>query len=403
MARIYVRRKEPGKGWRYKAVPAGAGRRPAFDSESKFHVRYPDASGKFVYSQAYDTLEEAQRAAAELPSMAKAFAAGLTLEEYKDRENEHRVPIKKAIDSFLAHASKTKKPKTVAGYKLNLQQFTESLDSKIHYMDEVGKAQLHAFRDYLAGKGYEARTQHNRMMTVLSLLKANRIKTDFSLGKDLPEFEEEPAVPYEPAELQKLFAAMKPEEVIRYKFFLGTACRDKEVTYASWQDIDFARGIYHVRRKPDVGFTPKKHESRDVKMPTELAEALKERKKKAPHPRWIFVNEESRPDNHFLRKFKRIALRAKVNCGHCTAPWTAGRYHTTRKIQVMCTTHPVCQHHYLHRLRKTCASNWEASGVPVRTIQYMLGHNSLETTQKYLGITNLDSLTDKIDAASVIV
>jgi site-specific recombinase XerD len=41
--------------------------------------------------------------------------------------------------------------------------------------------------------------------------------------------------------------------------------------------------------------------------------------------------------------------------------------------------------------------------VPVRTIQYMLGHKSLETTQKYLGITNLDSLTDKIDAAAVIV
>lgn len=102
MARIYVRRKEPGKGWRYKAVPAGAGRRPVFDSESKFHVRYPDASGKFVYSEAYDTLEEAQRAAAELPITAKAVAAGLTLDEYKDRQNAHRVPIKKAIDSFLS-------------------------------------------------------------------------------------------------------------------------------------------------------------------------------------------------------------------------------------------------------------------------------------------------------------
>ncbi len=33
----------------------------------------------------------------------------------------------------------------------------------------------------------------------------------------------------------------------------------------------------------------------------------------------------------------------------------------------------------------------------------MLGHKSLETTQKYLGITNLDSLTGKIDAAVVIV
>jgi len=192
-------------------------------------------------------------------------------------------------------------------------------------------------------------------------------------------------------------------EKIRYKFFLGTACREKEVTYAAWQDIDFARGIYHIRRKPDVGFTPKKHESRDVKMPTDLVEMLRERKKHAQHSRWIFVNNEGRPDNHFLRKFKRIALRAKVNCGNCVAPWTSGRYHTLRKIETTCKTHPVCEHHYLHRLRKTCASSWEAKQVPVRTIQFMLGHKSLETTMRYLGITNLDSLTDKIDAAAVIV
>jgi integrase len=42
-------------------------------------------------------------------------------------------------------------------------------------------------------------------------------------------------------------------------------------------------------------------------------------------------------------------------------------------------------------------------GVPVRTIQFMLGHKSLETTMRHLGITNLDSLTDKIDAAAADV
>ena len=401
MARIYVRRKVPGKGWRYKALPKAAGRRPTAEPGAKFHVRYAEASGKSVWSQGYDTFEEAQKEAAGLELNAKAVAQGLTLEEYKNRANSHRTTIKSAIDHFISESKKTKKRKTVVGYEHNLKQFQESVT--LRFIDEVVKKHLTDFRDFLASKGYEARTQHNRLMTVLSLLKANRIKTEFSLSSDLPEFEEEPAVPYEPAELRKLFAAMKPQETVRYKFFLGTACREKEVTYASWQDIDFARGIYHVRRKPDVGFTPKKHESRDVKMPTELVDMLRERKKHAKHPRWIFVNEEGRPDNHFLRKFKRIALRAGVNCGNCVAPWTSGRYHTLRKIETTCKVHPVCEHHYLHRLRKTCASNWEAKGVPVRTIQYMLGHKSLETTQKYLGITNLDSLTDKIDAASVIV
>jgi integrase len=402
MARVYIRRKEPGKGWRYKAIPSGAGRRPTFENGAKFHVRYPDASGKFVWSQAYDSLEEAQKEAAGLELNAKAVAIGLTVEEYKDKTNAGRVPIKTAIEKFLEDARRTKKEKTVAGYEHNLKQFQESLDKKLRFVDEITKKALSDFRDFLADKRYEARTQHNRLMTVLSLLKKNKFKTDFSLSSDLPEFEEEPAVPYEPAELQKLFVAMKPEEIVRYKFFLGTACREKEVTYAAWQDIDFARGLYHVRRKPDVGFTPKKHESRDVKMPTDLVELLRERKKHAPHSRWIFINEEGRPDQHFLRKFKRIALRAGANCGSCSAPWTTGRYHTTKKTQTTCKVHPVCEHHYLHRLRKTCASNWEAKGVPVRTIQFMLGHKSLETTMRYLGITNLDSLTDKIDAAASV-
>jgi len=136
--------------------------------------------------------------------------------------------------------------------------------------------------------------------------------------------------------------------------------------------------------KPDAGFTPKKHESRYVKLPTELVDVLKQRKKHAPHARWLFVNGGGKPEGHFLEKLKRIALRAKSNCGNCTAPWTEGRY-PTRKITVTCRTHPVCQHHYLHRLRKTCASK------------------SLETTLRYLGITNLDTLTDKIDSAAVIV
>jgi integrase len=396
--KVYIRRKEPGKGWRYRAVPK-TGRPPQADGSVKYHVRYKDAAGKYVWSQPYDTLEEARKASAGLELNAKAVALGLTIKEYEDRANSNRTTIKAAIEHFVSDVKKTKKKKTVAGYTSNLKQFESSLDKKIRFLDEVTKDVLCGFRDFLAADGYEPRTLHNRLLLVLMLLKANGIKTNFSLTRDLPEYEEEPAVPYEGAELKKLFATMTDEERIRYKFFLGTACREQEVMYASWQDVDFTRGVYHIRSKPDVGFTPKKHESRYVKMPTDLVEMLRERKKHAPHPRWIFINRDGNPEGHFLEKFKRIALKAEVNCGHCTAPWTVGR-HTTRKIEVSCKTHPVCQHHYLHRLRKTCASNWEASSVPVRAIQYMLGHKSLETTQKYLGIANLDSLTDKIDAAA---
>jgi integrase len=61
---------------------------------------------------------------------------------------------------------------------------------------------------------------------------------------------------------------------LRYDSFLGSG-RDKEITYASWKDLDFDRGTFHVRRKEDVGFNPNSHETRDVPLPTDLLTMLK--------------------------------------------------------------------------------------------------------------------------------
>lgn len=81
------------------------------------------------------------------------------------------------------------------------------------------------FRDWLHNKGYDPRTQHNRVLTVLSLLKENKIQTGFSLMRDLPTYEEDPPVPFSEQDLKKLFAVMDDEDTARYKFFLGTGHR----------------------------------------------------------------------------------------------------------------------------------------------------------------------------------
>lgn len=203
MAKLYIRRKEPGKGWRYRAVPK-VGRLPQIEPGTKFHVRYRDASGRFVWSQPYGTLDEARKEAAGLELNAQAVALGLTVKEYQDSKNAHRTLIKTAIEKFLAEASKTKKRTTAAEYDRNLKQFENSFGSKVRFLDEVTKKILCDFRDYLAAEGYEPRTLHNRLLLVLMLLKANGIKTGFSLVRDLPEYEEEPAVPYEADELRTL-------------------------------------------------------------------------------------------------------------------------------------------------------------------------------------------------------
>lgn len=397
---LYQRLKIEGKGWRYRRIKTGKGKKTG-DLTGPFYLhivvgakpnRKPNQQWRRLDGNTFD---EASESADELQKVLNATAQGLKVE---GGEDFNRTPIKAAVQNFLTETAKSKGKKTLAAYSLHLNQFLAS-NKKIRFVDEVNADTIKGFRDFLAEHKFSEKTQHNRVVTVLSFLKKHGVKTEFKLADDLPSVDEEPAIPYESDELKTLFAAMDSEESIRYKFFLGTACRDKEVTYSAWNDIDFAKGLYHVRPKKDVGFTVKNHETRTVKMPAELVDLLKARKRNAPHPRWIFVNEDGRPDNHFLRKLKRIAHRAGLNCGHCKTTVTKGKYENKREVEVTCATDPVCKNFYLHRLRKTCATRWEQHGVPIRTIQYMLGHKSLETTQKYLGVGNLESMSHKFDAA----
>jgi len=156
----------------------------------------------------------------------------------------------------------------------------------------------------------------------------------------------------------------------------------------------------HPLRHLLVGFLPKSFEERAVPLTSELLDLLRSRRKAdGVNPRWIFTNENGTPEGHFLRKFKVVAKRAGLNCGQCESETTEGKYHKREKVKVSCTDRPVCEKHYLHRLRKTAAKRWLRSGINLLDIQNWLGHKSLETTQIYLGYSKTSSNRDKVDAA----
>ena len=178
--------------------------------------------------------------------------------------------------------------------------------------------------DFMHKKGHQGKTQYNRVLTVLFLLKRNGIPNPLPWD-DMPTIEEDPAIPYTADELKAVFAAMDEEERMRYSFFFGTAARDQEVKFAAWTDIDFHARTFRIRKKDDVEFYPKNHEARDIPIPENLVRVLQARKKNPPHDRWIFVNEDGKPDGHFLRKLKRITFKAGLNCGHCTRHVQVGR------------------------------------------------------------------------------
>jgi len=179
---------------------------------------------------------------------------------------------------------------------------------------------------------------------------------------------------------------MTPEEYLRYLFFVRTGCREQEVQYATWKDLDLKGLRFTVSGddKSDVAFLPKNHEERQVPLTTELGVLLADHKKHAVSDRWVFTNEDGKPEGHFLRKFKAIAKRAGLNCGQCRVVIREGRYDNRHEAEVTCETRPICREHYLHRLRKTAATNWLRSGFDLMKIKSWLGHKSLEVTQIYL-------------------
>jgi integrase len=420
---IYVREKTR-KGWRYRRVQFGRGKKHG-DITGPFFLRFTDPDGKRVWQPAKDTtVQDAMNEAETVSHGLKAASRGLTINEFDEVSNAYRVPIHSGCEEFLK-LKKDKAPATLKAYRLHLKEFQESLDRRTRYLDDIDAGTLRKFKDYMAQKGHSGKTQHNRLLTVTFLLKTNGLKNPLS-WKEFPIVEEDPAIPFEPGELKKLFAAMTPEDVVRYNFFLKTGAREKEASFATWADIDLHKGVFHVRAKPDVGFTPKSHESRSIPIPVSLVNALKERKKTAPHPRWIFANKDGKPEGHFLRKLKLIAFKAGLNCGHCTTEtsemtaaqrrhafdkkfgagteffkkWEEAKQPHTLKRTVSCVDAPVCSHWYLHRLRKTCATLWLDAGLSVRQIQVLLGHKDLSTTQKYLGAdTSTAHVRQKIDQA----
>jgi len=379
-ATVYFRHKTE-RGWRYEAL--GVGRRSEASKVGPFFIRFREGNG--YRWQKHLTEREAKIAAESLPIERKAQALGLLPEDFSNPTTSERVPIKIAIKNYL-HERRFGRPRSIAVYENVFGQLQEHLPRSVRFIDQLATSKvLNEYLESLRRLGYSNKTIETRMGFVFSLIKANGIERSSKLVK-LPRVQRTRTKAYSQEELSKLFAVMTPDEYLRYLFFLRTGCREQEVQYAAWRDIDFKSMRYIVtgEGKADVAFVPKNHEERSVPLTTELVSLLTDYKKRATSTRWVFTNVEGNPEGHFLKKFKAIAKRAGLNCGNCVTTVRVGRYDNRHDAQISCANRPSCDDHYLHRLRKTAATNWLRSGFDLMRIKTWLGHKSLEVTQIYL-------------------
>jgi integrase len=287
-----------------------------------------------------------------------------------------RLRIALAIPDYLADVRARRSAHAADRLRQLLNDFRRSCHQR--HLHTINRRNLIAYMAVLRDRGLADRTIFNRMSTVLTFLRWFGIEGLLS-RRDLPRYTQKSVDAYHEAEIVELLRAGNEKSQTIFGFFLGTGCREQEVAYMTWNDVDLEQKIVRVTAKPQWNWKPKDCEERCVPIPEWLVNKLARLKSRCANF-LLFPNQRGRFEGHFLAKLKSLALHAGLNCRHCV-----------NKRGQSCKDKPVCNRWSLHKFRRTFATMHHESGVSARTLQAWLGHSNLETTLRYLRIADLRS------------
>ncbi len=295
------------------------------------------------------------------------------------------LPLADKVSAFLKNVEPPNKAKkTYEEYRFVLHMFRDNCPKKD--LLALDRQDLLNFKHYLFSLGNEPRTVFNRLGIVQQLLNEHGIAPLLKKG-DKPKWVRKMREMYQSEELEALFRVCNPDQKIRYLYFLLTGKRNEEVRCTSWDDIDFKRQCVRVSAKKHLDFIPKDKEEREIPVPAQLLEELKEyrARQKGPNPHHLlFPTSTGRPDTKLEEKLKGIAYKAGLNCGRC---------HGKHK----CSEGPYCSKWIIHKFRHTFATNSLESGASIRTLQDWLGHSDLESTMVYLKLVKRKDIKQLVD------
>jgi integrase/recombinase XerD len=256
--------------------------------------------------------------------------------------------LQSAVQSFINELEVTSKRKTVAAYQHPLKRFSTLCGPETE-LSEINRDHLISFMKLIKDEGKEDRTIFNYTSRCRAFLRKNKITFP---DVKLPRYSEPIPDAYSLREVKALIAVCKPHEKMIVEFFLGSGCREAEVSDAEWSDISFERKTLHIQPKRNWDWTPKTHEEREVPLADTLLSALLPF---AGHG-LIFPNKDSKLNGHFLKVLKRVAKRAGMPEGDCN----------------------------LHKFRRTYATWLHENGTSANQVRLWLGHKRLTTTLRYL-------------------
>lgn len=203
-----------------------------------------------------------------------------------------------------------------------------------------------------------------------------------------PKYEKSLPTVYLLDEIGALLSAA--DDYMRLVIELGLKCglRDLEIVYLEWPDIHWQDKVLRVQGKPRWEFKVKDSEQRDIPIPEDVLEHLKEWRKSHGKQRLILGTKNDRPNMHLLRQLKRLVNRAGLNCKMCEG--------CTGKSKE-------CSDWTLHKLRRTYTTVLLRNGMDVRTVMQFTGHSDLDTILRYLRPAGTKETQRKINAIQFAV
>ena len=265
-------------------------------------------------------------------------------------EKREKISLSKFFEEYLEWSEKTKSPETVAKERWIFRYFLDFCGNKP--LRSIKIRDIERFLSAMRSKGRKRRKRRkpSGINVIYRHLKAAFNKAfewgylrENPLSKVKPvKVPKRPPKFFKPEDIEKLFADIRekePEFYFYVKFLLETGCRRNEILYLKWEDVDLAAGRIRIRGKGDKVRSIPIHRSLRA-----LLEELGPRKRGR-----IFSWHPSTVTHKFKKYLRKHGL----------------------------------EEYKLHNLRHTTASWLAMKGVPLKTIQELLGHSTIAVTEIY--------------------
>jgi len=283
--------------------------------------------------------------------------------------------LPKVIDEFLEYQEVVKgsSPLTIRNYKHYLKRFANWLNKDNLNISSISLPNIQKFRLYLSRLGLSKKTQGYHVIALRSLLRW-LIKNDYKVLSpdkiDLPKVEDRQVKYLTGEQVDRLLNAPSLDKITgkRDKAILevlfSTGLRVSEVARLDRNKINF--------QTREFGVVGKGGKARVVFLSSRAAEYLdKYLKSRKDHYKPLFIRHSGKVEPTSSDESMRLSPRSIQRL--------VKKY--ARKIKLPVEATP-------HVLRHSFATDLLIAGADIRSVQEMLGHKNIATTQVYTHVTH---------------